>query len=195
MKKTMVNLPNAELKFYKAFFSNSENINFFDSLQKHLAWQEREIILFGKKIMEPRLVAFYGDLGIQYQYSKTTFEALAWNDALIEIKERLFQHLGMTFNSCLCNYYRDGQDSMGWHQDNEPALGQNPTIVSVSFGEERIFQLKHITDKTLKENMVLTNGSVLVMAGETQHFYKHAIAKTTKSIGPRINLTFRNIIR
>ena len=110
-----------------------------------------------------------------------------------QIKVQIEDKLDLKFNSCLLNYYRNGQDSMGWHQDNEKSLGANPTIVSASFGGERLFKLKHIADKKLKHDVFLKDRSLFIMAGETQHYYKHALPKTQQIVQPRINLTFRNV--
>lgn len=185
-----IDLPNATIQLYENFFEE----HFFEELKELIQWQEKEIILFGKKIMQPRLVAFYGDENVSYKYSGQSMIGERWSDALLQIKNKIKAELNFDFNSCLCNYYRDGNDSMGWHQDNEKELGQNPTIVSVSFGGERLFKLKHTNKPMLKEDILLSNGSLLVMSGETQHFYKHAILKTKKLVVPRINLTFRTIL-
>lgn len=183
-------LPKADLSYYKNYFEQS----FFDELKDKINWEEKEIFLFGKKIMQPRLVAFYGDRGVSYKYSGQEMQSILWNDSLLQIKNSLKENLGLDFNSCLLNYYRDGNDSMGWHQDNELALGKNPTIASLTFGSERKFKLKHISEPAHKLDLILEDKSVFIMSGETQHFYKHAIPKTKKEVGPRINLTFRNII-
>ena len=113
---------------------------------------------------------------------------------LYEIKNRLEEFSGLTFNSVLLNLYRDGQDSMGWHRDDEKELGKNPAIGSVSFGESRKFMIRHVQDRSLKTSINITNGSLLLMAGEMQHHWLHSIPKTAKPAGVRINLTFRKII-
>jgi alkylated DNA repair dioxygenase AlkB len=182
-------LPNTNIQLYSDFVDKKDC---FALLEKEVDWLEKEIILFGKKIMQPRLVSFYGDQNVSYKYSGQTINALPWISLLRGLKEKVELASNTSFNSCLLNYYRDGNDSMGWHQDNEKELGENPIIASVSFGGQRVFKLKHI-DLEIKKDIVLTNGSLLIMAGSTQHFYKHAILKTKKSVLPRINLTFRQI--
>lgn len=183
-------LPNSALSYYENYFEH----DFFDVLKNKIQWEEKEIILFGKKVWQPRLVAFYGDEKVSYKYSGQEMWAIPWTDDLLQIKNSLKNGLGLNFNSCLLNYYRDGKDSMGWHQDNEAVLGKNPLIASLTFGCERKFKLKHISDSELKLDLVLKSKSVFVMSGETQHFYKHSIPKTNKEVGPRINLTFRTIL-
>jgi alkylated DNA repair dioxygenase AlkB len=116
-----------------------------------------------------------------------------WNPLLREINLKLASEINNTFTSVLLNLYRDGKDSNGWHADNEKELGKNPVIASLSFGAERTFHLQHNTEKTLKQKIILEHGSLLVMKGTTQHYWKHQIPKTAKEIGNRINLTFRNI--
>lgn len=184
-------LPEADVRLYTDFISAS---NYLARLKEEINWEEKEIILFGKKIKQPRWVAFYGDEHLAYKYSGQVMKATVWNDLLLEIKQEIFKSLGYTFNSCLLNYYRNGNDSMGWHQDNEKELGMNPIIASVSFGGQRVFKLKHLSNKDWKKDVLLTHGSLLIMAGATQHKYKHAVLKTKKFVEPRINLTFRNII-
>lgn len=184
------NLPQAELIYYKNYFTE----DYFEHLKSEILWEEKEISLFGKKIMQPRLVAFYGDATVSYSYSGQEMQAVPWSKSLLKIKENLKKGLGLSFNSCLLNYYRTGQDSMGWHQDNEASLGQNPLIASVTFGGARKFKLKHIKDVEHKLDIDLQSKSLLIMAGETQHYYKHALPKTKQKVAPRINLTFRNVL-
>ena len=142
----------------------------------------------------PRLNAWYGDPGCRYGYSGTRFEPLPWTETLTDIKERLTATLGVAFNSMLANRYRDGRDSVAWHSDDEPELGRNPVIASVSLGATRRFTLKHKSRRDIRPLAVdLTHGSLLVMSGPTQHQWLHQIAKTTRIVGERINLTFRYI--
>ena len=141
------------------------------------------------------MTAWYGDAGKTYCYSGITVEPIPWTPLLLSIKTRVEAVANTTFNSVLLNYYRGEQDSVSWHSDDEPELGQNPVIASVSFGATRKFQFKHKTNPDLRAAIDLTPGSLLIMAGATQHFWKHQIPKTTKPVGARINLTFRVIIR
>ena len=187
-------LPDAVISFVHDFISHDESIQYLEALSTEVTWKQNQIKMFGKVYNEPRLTAWYGDQGISYKYSGIQLLSTAWSDLLNELKSKVNAAASTEFNSALLNYYRDGQDSMGYHQDNEPELGQNPVIASLTFGAARTFQLKHITDKTIKRKDILLNsGSLLIMAGTTQHYWKHQIPKTKKPIGPRLNITFRVI--
>ena len=187
-------LPDAELRYQPQFFSPEEADNFYDQLLTSLAWEQKPIRIFGKELMQPRLVAWYGDSGISYSYSGIRLEALPWDPILWKIKEQVEASVGTAFNSVLCNLYRDGKDSMGWHADDEPELGPEPCIASVSLGAERYFHLKHKSNKALPTTKILLeHGSLLLMHGPTQTHYKHQLPKTRKVQSPRINLTFRQI--
>ncbi len=175
-------------------FSNSLSVN-FDELKESILWKHEEIKIYGRWVLQPRLTAWYGDEGTDYVYSGLKNTPNTWNEILLGLKAKLETITGISFNSVLLNYYRDGQDSMGWHQDNEKELGNNATIVSLSFGESREFQLRHRFDKQIpKVKCMLENGSLLIMSGATQQFWQHQIPKTKKQIGERINLTFRKIL-
>ncbi len=165
-----------------------------DELFRDIEWRNDPITMFGKTYPQPRLTAWYGDAGIEYTYSKIKMSAKPWTTHLQKIKEKLETDLHVQFNSVLVNYYRDGSDHMSYHSDDEPELGPNPTIASLSFGAERIFQLKHkFQMKRSPIKISLQHGSLLVMGGDLQHFWVHKINKTAKPIGPRLNLTFRQI--
>jgi alkylated DNA repair dioxygenase AlkB len=192
--KTKFDLPNADVTLFDQFFSQKESFKLYESLLHDIDWQQDKIKMYGRQIDLPRLTAYYGDSKLDYTYSGIKMTPLPWTDDLIFIKNRIEKELDIKFTSCLLNYYRSGNDSMGWHQDNEKELGLNPSIASVSFGETRPFQLKHIDRKELpKTDILLNSGSLLLMKGTTQHYWKHQIPKTTKTIEPRINLTFRII--
>lgn len=182
-----------EAVLYPALFTREESGRYLQLLQETISWKQEPVILFGKTIMQPRLTAWYGDEGKIYSYSGITMQPQPWTDALLAIKTRVEAVAGHYFNSALMNFYRNGQDSMGWHRDNESSLGPNPVIGSVSFGAEREFQFRHYMNRSLKRSVLLTHGSVLIMAGATQHFWQHAIPKTAKPLGARINITFRKI--
>ncbi|MGL5074228.1 MAG: alpha-ketoglutarate-dependent dioxygenase AlkB family protein [Waterburya sp.] len=187
-------MPDGEVIIYRHFFKQSESDQFFDILFNSLNWRQEKIKFFGKEINIPRLTAWYGDEGKSYQYSGIKMNPNPWTPSLIVIKSEVETVLKLKFNSVLINLYRQGQDSMGWHSDDERELGQNPTIASVSFGATRRFQLRHKSNKTLNTlEVALTHGSLLLMRGKTQHFWKHQIPKTSKTLTPRINLTFRAI--
>lgn len=189
-----IELPDAEIRFYENFFDQSECELLFKNLVEKVNWRNDKIKIFNKEVSIPRLSAWYGNAGLSYSYSGLKLEPNEWNEELLIIKEKIENHLGIQFNSVLINLYRDGQDSMGWHKDDEKELGINPIIASVSLGQERPFQLKHIYNKVHGTKTIqLSDGSLLLMQGATQHFWKHQIPKTSRIIKPRINLTFRTI--
>ncbi|WGD35092.1 alpha-ketoglutarate-dependent dioxygenase AlkB [Olleya sp. YS] len=188
-----LNLPDAEISYFPNFFNQEEANQFYKVLLNDIPWQQDDITIFGKTYAQPRLTALLADNNKPYSYSNITMHPHVFDSALNEIKKRVEQHVGITFTTCLANLYRDGQDSNGWHADNEKELGKNPTIASVSFGEARYFNLKHRHNKNLKQKLLLEHGSLLLMKGETQHHWLHQIAKTKKVVKPRINLTFRII--
>ena len=186
-------LPNAEIVYYSNFFENEEANHLLEKLKNEIPWQQDDITVFGKKYPQPRLTALFGNDGKQYSYSNIIMKPNTWNDLLMIIKNKVEEVCQEKFTTVLLNYYRDGKDSNGWHADNEKELGINPVIASVSFGAERNFHLQHNSIKEQKLKINLEQGSLLIMKGTTQHFWKHQIPKTAKPIGPRINLTFRII--
>ncbi len=188
-----LNLPDSNIIYYPELFSLEESDQYFKSLLDSVAWQQDDIILFGKLFKQPRLTALFANNNQPYSYSNITMIPKAFNQELLQIKAKVESVIDVNFTTCLLNLYRDGQDSNGWHADNEKELGINPIIGSVSFGAERLFKLKHRKDKTLKKDVALGHGSLLIMKGETQHKWLHQIPKTKKKIGERINLTFRFI--
>jgi alkylated DNA repair dioxygenase AlkB len=149
--------------------------------------------MFGKKVMQPRLTALYGDEAISYSYSGITMEPIPWSKTLLEIKGKVEEVAEARFSHVLLNFYRDGQDSMGWHRDNEASLGPEPVIASVSFGVCRRFQFRNYVDKKEKLEIELGHGSLLLMKGACQDHWEHQIPKSKKVSGERINLTFRLI--
>lgn len=179
------------VQLLQSFFSQTEAESYFGSLTEKTPWRQDPIKIFGKLILQPRLTAWMGDEGARYRYSGLNLQPTPWSAELQEIKSRVESSTGFKFNSALLNMYRDGRDSMGWHRDNEPELGPDPVIASVSLGATRIFKLRHYQDKALKLDVPLENGSVLIMQGPTQHFWEHSIPKTARPVGPRINITFR----
>jgi alkylated DNA repair dioxygenase AlkB len=187
-------MPDGAVTYFAECFSAHESDHYLQALTKHIAWRQESIQLFNQQIPQPRLTAWYGDEGAIYTYSNLTNHPLAWTPELLVIKARCEQIAEANFNSVLLNYYRNGQDSMGWHQDNEPELGAQPVIASVSFGATRRFQLRHKKRKELDTLTIeLEHGSLLLMQGTTQHYWKHHLPKTAQSVGARINLTFRLI--
>ena len=159
-----------------------------------VSWRSESIVVRGKKYQQPRLIAWYGDPGASYTYSGLTLAPLPWSDTLNRIKRSVEVFSGATFNSVLVNYYRGNKDSMGFHSDDEPELGSQPVIASVSLGEERIFVMRHKIRKDLNPvKLRLASGSLLLMKGTTQKYWQHGIPKETQICGPRVNLTFRRI--
>jgi alkylated DNA repair dioxygenase AlkB len=188
-----LDLPDAEIIYYPKFFDKEQSDLIYTELLQDSAWQQDNITIFGKTHPQPRLTALYGNEGKPYSYSNITMQPHPWNSLLQKIKYYIEETTGCQFTTVLLNQYRDGKDSNGWHADNEKELGTNPIIASLSFGTERVFQLKHNTIADAKKSIVLEHGSLLLMKGSTQHFWKHQIPKTAKPIGTRINLTFRSI--
>jgi alkylated DNA repair dioxygenase AlkB len=159
-------------------------------------WRAEEVVMWGRKVPQPRLTAWYGDAGSDYAYSGIRLQPLAWTPLLRDIKTRVEAAAGSTFNSVLLNYYRDNRDSIGFHSDDEPELGAQPVIASLSLGAKRAFILKHKASKHIPPvHLRLASGSLLLMRGDTQHRWKHGISKETRPCGPRVNLTFRRIVR
>jgi alkylated DNA repair dioxygenase AlkB len=189
----VLNLPDAEIIYYPHFFDKKEADVIFEQLRNEIPWQQDDIRIYGKIHPQPRLTSLFGNEGIAYSYSNIKIQPHHWNPLLQKIKSYVESVTNTNFTTVLLNQYRDGKDSNGWHADDEKELGTNPIIASVSFGAERTFQLKHNSDKTQKKNIVLEHGSLLIMQGTTQHFWKHQIPKTSKAVGSRINLTFRVI--
>lgn len=183
---------NLSLDYFPFFFSKDKADYYFHTLLRSIDWQEETILILGKRITVPRLVSWYGDEKTIYHYSGVKHDPKKWTEVLLEIKTCLQMRLGVEFNSVLANLYRNGQDSMGWHADNEPELGEKPVIASVSFGVVRKFCLRHKKQKTAF-TIPLRHGSVLLMHGETQHYWKHALPKMKRVDEPRINLTFRSV--
>lgn len=182
-----------EAFLFPEFISSKDSDLFFEKLQNNIQWKQVPIKIFGKDIMQPRLTALYGNPSIPYGYSGIKMTPFPFTVELSIIRD-LIQDIAETeFTHVLLNYYRDGQDSMGWHRDNEPELGQNPTIASVSFGQSREFQMRYYSDKKQKVSCELTSGSLLLMQGSTQHFWEHQIPKRKRIHGGRINLTFRKV--
>lgn len=163
------------------------------SLLRDIHWQEEHYTIYGKTVTAPRLVAWYGDPQASYRYSGIAHTPLPWLPLLAELKIQIEQQSKQSFNSVLCNLYRSGQDSMGWHADKEPELGNNPYIASLSFGAARLFKFRHLKTKDTVD-VILENGSLLLMGGELQYHWRHSLPKTTKVSEPRINLTFRKIV-
>lgn len=195
-EKQLIELPGAKLEFFPQIDLGAPATVLFDRLSNSLDWRSESITLFGKTMPQPRLVAWYGDADAQYGYSGKRLQTLPWTAELLDLRERLEFLTGVAFNSVLANLYRNEQDSMGLHADDEPELGERPVIASLSLGETRSFRLKHRKRRELAPlKLALSSGSLLVMRGETQRYWKHEIPKSRVPCGPRINLTFRLVRR
>ena len=192
-EKIELNLPDSSIVYYPEFFSVDESNHYFKTLLETISWRQDNITVFGKTYKQPRLTALYANNKEPYSYSNITMTPHAFTKELFDIKTKVETVINTHFTTCLLNLYRNGQDSNGWHADNEKELGNNPTIASVSFGAERLFKLKHKRDKSLKKDLILEHGSLLLMKDKTQHHWLHQIPKTKKVVGKRINLTFRVI--
>ena len=162
-------------------------------LDRAVAWQTEFITMFGKTYEVPRKVAWHGDVGAVYRYAGVTHEPAPWFPTLESLRDLVAELAGTPFNSVLLNRYRDGNDHMGWHRDNERELGDHPVIASVSLGAERRFDFRHVTTKE-RVSCLLPAGSVLVMDGPLQSIWQHRLPRATKVEAPRINLTFRHVL-
>lgn len=179
-------------RYFGIVFSSEEAERYFNALMETVEWKNDEAVIFGKKIITKRKIAWYADESYNYTYSGVTRTALKWNAVLLELKKCAEELTGETYNSCLLNLYHDGSEGMAWHSDAEKDLEKHGTIASFSFGAERKFAFKHKTSGEKKE-VFLENGSLITMEKETQDFWLHRLPPTTKVKTPRVNLTFRKI--
>ena len=191
---SIIEFPGTRLRYYESFFPKKKAEKYFKQLKDEILWQQDYITVYGKTYSQPRLTALYGNNSNPYSYSGITMHPHQITTPLFEIQNYIQQISDIKFTTVLLNLYRNGKDSNGWHADNEKELGKNPTIASVSFGAERFFHLKHKSQKELRLKILLKSGSLLLMEGETQSQWLHQIAKTSRPVQPRINLTFRKII-
>jgi alkylated DNA repair dioxygenase AlkB len=180
------------LAFWERWLAPAEADRLFAALAGSLDWKQRAIRIFGREVLQPRLTAWHGDAS--YTYSGVTLSPAPWTPELAILRDRLRTETGERFNSVLCNLYRTGADSMGWHADNEKELGPSPVIASVSLGAARRFVLRHVKKTQPAVSLALPNGSLLVMGGTLQTFWRHALPKAPDVTVPRINLTFRRIL-
>jgi alkylated DNA repair dioxygenase AlkB len=188
-------LEGADLEYLPGFLSPGDANDLLATLLAIVPWQQPAVQLFGRTFRSPRLAAWYGDPGAVYEYSGFVNEPLPWLLSLAVLRRRIEQQFRERLNSVLLNCYRDGADSMGWHRDREPELGENPTIASISLGGIRRFVLQHSLQTDMARcELRLEHGSLLLMRGATQHFWRHCVPKTRKVVAPRVNLTFRQIV-
>ena len=181
------------VNYYGKILQEKKANQFYLKLLNDIEWRNDEAVIFGKKIITKRKVAWYGDENFEYTYSNSTKKALKWTPELLELKKLTEEITGEQFNSCLLNLYHDGNEGMAYHSDGEKDLKKNGAIASLSFGAERKFSFKHKFTKE-KVELVSANGSLLVMKDQTQSFWLHRLPPTKKIFTPRINLTFRMIM-
>ena len=175
------------VEVFPGFFTKAESDELFAKLLKQIEWRQDSMKFYGKAVKLPRLTAWCGENMKDYSYSG----ARGWTEELVFIKQRVEVHAGVQFTSVLLNLYRDGNDSVSWHRDNEKVLRVNPIIASVSFGGTRTFKFRHVDEHRLIRSVELSSGTYVLMHGETQHKWEHTILKTNKPVEPRISLTFR----
>jgi len=190
-----LDITDADIYLDRDFLPDPIASKYFDRLRTELNWRQDTIGLFGKAHQIPRLHDWHGDPGLSYRWSGITMAADGWHPALLELRDALAHEGYGVFNSVLANLYRDGDDCMGWHSDDEPELGKQPTLASISLGATRDFRLRHRESKTSIDSITLplTHGSLLLMAGNTQQYWQHSLPRRKRSRAPRINLTFRSI--
>ena len=193
MQNEIVAHNDLKIRVQEGFFDPIESNELLQSLIETMSWESMKIRMFGREVVIPRLQCWIGDDGCEYSYSGKQLHRQPWTSKLLMIKEQIEESANLEFNSVLVNYYRDGQDSMGWHADDEKELGKDPTIAALSFGGERDLVFKNILSK---ETLAIPqlHGALIIIDGKTQRYWQHSIKKTKKFISPRINLTFRNII-
>ena len=195
-------LPKADLLFDPSFLPPREADALLVQLTTEVAWEQRAIRIFGQEIPQPRLTAWYGDPAARYAYSGLVWEPRPWTPTLAALRQQVEAATGASFNSVLLNHYRDGRDSMGWHADDEPELGPAPVIASLSLGATRRFRLRPVRSgpgagadlAPPPLALDLPGGSLLLMRGPTQQHWQHALPKTARPVGARLNLTFRWVL-
>lgn len=187
-------LTDARVTYHPSFFPSEIATDYFGRLLDETNWRQDDIRVFGKVYPQPRLTALFGEDGRSYSYSGITMHPEPFTPLLLEIKTAVERISEETFTSVLLNLYRDGSDSNGWHSDDEKELGTNPVIASVSLGAKRVFHFRQKANKKQRFSIDLEHGSMLLMAGSTQHCWQHQLPKSKRVLKPRINLTFRKIV-
>lgn len=189
--------PEPDIELRPGWLPNAWVADLYAALNDEIPWARHRLRIFGREVEAPRLSCWIGDPGATYRYSGTSFAPLPWPEVLVPVREAVSEAASVTFNSVLANLYRDGRDAMGWHSDDESELGPRPVIASLSLGATRRFVLKARqpdADGVLSRHVLeLAHGSLLLMRGDTQARYRHALPRTGRPVGPRINLTFRRI--
>lgn len=188
-----IDLPGAALQYFPNFFNSDRADEYLAALRNELEWRQEVIKMYGRDIDIPRLSAWYGEPEIAYSYSGIRSVATSWSRTLMLIKSEIENVAAISINSVLANLYRDGSDSVSWHADDEPELGESPIIASLSLGQTRTFQMKHKRDTQQKFQIDLMHGSLLIMSGDMQRNWLHQVPKTKRQVGERINLTYRYV--
>lgn len=190
-----LDLAGGDLRYDPDFLSENDADRLLEELLASVSWQERRIRVYGREVLSPRLTAWYGDPGAHYSYSGLSLDPLPWISPLLELRGRIERCVGSAFNAVLANQYRDGSDSMGWHSDAEPELGDDPVIASISMGAARRFLLRsRAPGVEASLDLALSHGSLLLMGGATQRLFRHSVPKTRRPVGVRVNLSFRRIL-
>jgi len=186
-----LHLPDARVHWHRHWLPRDAADHLQRTLRDEVPWQVHRIRMFGRQVDSPRLSCWMGDPAARYRYSGTEFVPEPWHPALLPLRDQLGAFCGHAFNSVLLNRYRDGDDGMGWHSDNEPELGPAPVIASLSLGAGRRFLLRRRDDHAKKADVLLEHGDLLVMGGQTQRHYQHSLPKSARPLAERLNLTFR----
>lgn len=186
-----LHLREAEVHWHRHWLPRDAADTLQRTLREDVPWEVHRIRMFGRQVDSPRLSCWMGDPAARYRYSGTEFVPQPWHPALLPLRDQLAAFCGHAFNSVLLNRYRDGDDGMGWHSDNEPELGPAPVIASLSLGAGRRFLLRRRDDHAKKAEVLLDHGDLLVMAGQTQRLYQHCLPKSARPLAERLNLTFR----
>lgn len=186
-----LHLRDAEVHWHRHWLSQAAADTLQRALRDDVPWEVHKIRMFGRQVDSPRLSCWMGDPAARYRYSGTEFVPQPWHPALLPLRDQLSEFCGHAFNSVLLNRYRDGDDGMGWHSDNEPELGPTPVIASLSLGAPRRFLLRRRDDHAKKAEVLLDHGDLLVMGGQTQRHYQHSLPKSARPLAERLNLTFR----
>jgi len=186
-----LHLREAEVHWHRHWLPRDAADTLQRTLREDVPWEVHRIRMFGRQVDSPRLSCWMGDPAARYRYSGTEFVPQPWHPALLPLRDQLAAFCGHAFNSVLLNRYRDGDDGMGWHSDNEPELGPAPVIASLSLGAGRRFLLRRRDDHAKKAEVLLDHGDLLVMGGQTQRLYQHCLPKSARPLAERLNLTFR----
>jgi alkylated DNA repair dioxygenase AlkB len=188
-------LPVDLIEYRPSIFTTEESNRLMEAFIKEVPWEQKSQLMYGKEVITPRLTAWFGDAGVDYSLTGKSREPLPWSPELLLIKNKIEPFADAKFNSVLLNYYRDGNDSVSWHTDNDGIPGKNWIVASVSFGQPRRFDIRYRDDHAVKYSVMLENGSYLLMKGGFQEKWQHQVPKEKSAILPRINLTFRKLQR